>query len=309
MFCSNCGQEIQNGVKFCSNCGKAILIHNIIQKEKNSTNFNREVVIQYLNDLRNLEVIILKLHSCITETTEQIKLLGIPQFFKRNYPDYPRLLLPTGFILLIVQVFMFIHALSNEDTAMLLLGVVSLIIAIFCLFVHSVRKFEYEENEYNYQKRIKEDKERVKKELEKKKVLQQQYKNMEKELNEAENLLENSYSVNLIPLQYRNIQAVFYLYNYLSTSQETLQNALLHCNLEEIKAKMDIMIKQQSDMILEMAIQNSQLSEIREQNSNLLNYAAQTEQNTALASQYARIAANNSRITAWISIANFIKNK
>lgn len=309
MFCSNCGQEIQSGVKFCSNCGNAILINDRIQKEKNSTNFNREVVIQYLSDLRNLEVIILKLSSRRTETTEQIKLLGIPQFFKRNYPDYPRLLLPTGFILLIVQVFMFIHAISNEDTAILLLGVVCLIASIYCLLVHSARKSEYEENEYEYQKRIKEDKDRVKKELDKKKSLQTQIQNIEKELNEAKNLLENSYSVNLIPLQYRNIQAVFYLYNYLSTSQETLQNALLHCNLEEIKTKMDIMIKQQSDMILEMAIQNSQLSEIREQNKNLLNYAAQMEQNTTLAAQYARIAANNSRITAWIGLANYIKDK
>lgn len=39
------------------------------------------------------------------------------------------------------------------------------------------------------------------------------------ELNEA---LQNAYSTNIIPLQFRNIRGVYHLYDYLSTSNQTL---------------------------------------------------------------------------------------
>lgn len=107
---------------------------------------------------------------------------------------------------------------------------------------------------------------------------------------------------------YINIYSIFYLYDYLSTSQESLQSALLHYNLEEIKTRIDEVISQQSEIILQQAIQTAHLEVIENQNTKILKHAAETEQNTALAAQYAQIAANNAEACAWINLAQYIKD-
>lgn len=305
MFCSNCGQEVQSGVKFCSNCGNAILEEKEIKVESSAGVFNRDVVIQYLYDLRNLEIAKVKLHKRMKETTEKCKGLGIPQLLKKRDNSFS-ILGSIGIIILIIAIFMGVVGISTSTIEIIFTSFVSFVSAISCFVIYFKQK---KETEIDYNNSVRNDRQRVEKEKKEKEQLENDYKNIENELTEAESLLQKSYSVNLIPLQYRNIQAIFYLYNYLSTSQENIQSALLQCNLEEVKIKMGTMIEQQSEMILEMAIQNAQLEEMKSQSRRLLNHAAQTERNTALAAQYAKIAANNAEATAWIGIANYIKTK
>lgn len=45
MFCSKCGNEIKEGERFCSNCGKSV---NDIEKDKNSNNFNKKIILVVL---------------------------------------------------------------------------------------------------------------------------------------------------------------------------------------------------------------------------------------------------------------------
>lgn len=107
----------------------------------------------------------------------------------------------------------------------------------------------------------------------------------------AEQLLKKAYAADIIPLQFRNIEGVYYLYDYLSTSKQSLSEALMQANLEAIKQKLDQMIKLQSVQIIQQAQANARLGRIME-------FSEATMNNSAVAAQYAQIAAVNSAVTA-----------
>ncbi len=103
--------------------------------------------------------------------------------------------------------------------------------------------------------------------------------------------LRKAYEPNLIPAQFRNLYGVYYLYDYLSTSQETLTNALLHLDLEQIKNKLDKVIAQQSQQILLAAVQNAQLANVQQQFDQLIDTAKSISTDTAEIAKYSAISA------------------
>lgn len=106
--------------------------------------------------------------------------------------------------------------------------------------------------------------------------------------------LDSAYSANIIPLQFRNIQGIYYLYDYISTSNQSLSEALMQCNLEAIKQKLDSVIELQGKAIIQQAQANAA---IMEQNQHILETAQATMQNTAVAAKYAQICAVNSELS------------
>lgn len=122
----------------------------------------------------------------------------------------------------------------------------------------------------------------------------QQMTSLTQETDEMLKLLKQAYSANIIPLQFRNIQGVYYLYDYLSTSSQSLSNALMQCNLDAIKQKLDEMINLQSEAIVQQAQANAALYE---QNQRILETAQATMENTAVAAKYAQITAVNSELS------------
>ncbi len=130
---------------------------------------------------------------------------------------------------------------------------------------------------------------------------------VEKEIEEAKSLLEKAYNINIIPKQFRNIYAIWFIYDYISTSTESLSAAFLHCDLDKIKQKLDTIIEQQKEIIINQRILMAQNAQMIEQNQQTLNKLASIEQNTERAAQYAEIASNNAEACAWIGMANYIK--
>ena len=118
--------------------------------------------------------------------------------------------------------------------------------------------------------------------------------------------MQTAYSANIIPQQYRNIHAVWFIHDFITTSSETLSSALLHCDLDEIKQKLDTIIEQQKEIIINQSVMMAQNEELISQNQQTLNKLASIETNTAKAGQYAKIAANNAEACAWIGIAKYI---
>lgn len=116
-------------------------------------------------------------------------------------------------------------------------------------------------------------------------------KKIQEEMDSFNKILNKAYSQNIIPLQFRNLTGVFYLYDYLSTSNESLSNALMQCNLEAIKQQLDKIIRLQSKAIIQQAQANAALYE---QNQRILEAAQATMENTAVAAKYAQISAINS---------------
>lgn len=313
MFCQNCGNKLSDDITFCPKCGCK---QEAQIQEKNTADtgryispseINRDITIQYLYDVRALEVAKIKLQKRIEENTEKCKHLGIPQLFAKPDNDSSIPVCGIGFMCLIFATLMVIIGYFGEVGALFVFSFVLGVIAIVCFGFCISKKSKYEQECRVYTDAVSSDKKRVELELAEKSKLEQEVQDTRGELGEAEKLLEKSYGVNLIPKQFRDIYSIFYLYEYLSTSQESLQSALLHYNLEEIKTKMDEVIRLQSEIILQQAIQTAHLEEIQEQNTKMLRHAAETERNTALAAQYAQIAANNAEACAWIGVANYIK--
>ena len=144
---------------------------------------------------------------------------------------------------------------------------------------------------------------------------QNDYKGIFDELDTVNKLLEEEYNLNIIPSTFRNITAVYYLYDFIKTSNQSFTTALVHFDLHEIKSKLNTIIRQNQEIIIQQAYIISQNQEIIEQNqaclkrlSNLERTASDIECNTALAATYSSIAANNAEVCAWIGIANYLKN-
>lgn len=121
------------------------------------------------------------------------------------------------------------------------------------------------------------------------------------EINKFHEMLDKAYSANIIPMQFRTIEGVYYLYDYLSTSNQTLSEALMQANLEAIKQRLDDVIKLQSVNVIQQAQANAKLDNIVQQNVQILEKAERTAANTELAAKYAAISAVNSEIIKQLS--------
>lgn len=149
-----------------------------------------------------------------------------------------------------------------------------------------------------YQQAVQQDKTRVRKELQQRSDLESKRPEYVDRLEQAKQIRDKSYRINIIPQQMRNIYAVYYLYNYLSTSQSSLESAMLHFDLNEIKSKLDTMILQQQ-IILQQAQQIAQNERIIAPNEEIIDHAIATEHNIERGAQYAEVAAANSEVTAF----------
>lgn len=139
-------------------------------------------------------------------------------------------------------------------------------------------------------------------------LMHQQREGITQELASVAKLLESAYAINIIPSQFRyNIHAIFYLHDFVATSMESFTTALLHFDLDEIKAKLDKIISQQESIIIQNAVMIAQNEKILTQNQQQLERLSRIESNTSQAAQYAQIAANNAETCAWISMANYIE--
>lgn len=116
---------------------------------------------------------------------------------------------------------------------------------------------------------------------------------IDSEKSEISEQLQKAYDANIIPLQFRNIQGIYYLYDYISTSNQGLSEALMQCNLEAIKARLDNVINLQGKAIVQQAQANAALYQ---QNQQILITAQATMNNTAIAAKYAAISATNSTL-------------
>lgn len=111
-------------------------------------------------------------------------------------------------------------------------------------------------------------------------------------------MLASEYDVNIIPTQFRNIRGVYYLYDYLSTSKQSLSEALMQFNLEAIKQKLDRMIQQNSTIMLEQRKQNFQLGKLIDLTTYVAVNTDRIAYNTAVTAANTNVIAHNTAVTA-----------
>ncbi|MCF2684290.1 hypothetical protein, partial [Faecalicatena contorta] len=250
-----------------------------------ASTYDREFLVPYLHD-------ICAYHLAIRELDERIRVCNAKLHeYKAGWRAKPQEKIeyvkePTGiisffgfllFLLMLYATYEFFAYPSGRGSApgsfMFLVFVFGYSLGIFMMWkgYDSVKKAK-EQN-----KLIKADYERYTKEYQKyvqevdnqNKMARNQIPNLEQNLkfyvsekNRVESLLAHAYSANVIAKQYRNIYVAVFLYDWFSTSgSNNLDNALGMFVLEEIKAKLDTIIRNQSNIIMNQRIMIAQQRE------------------------------------------------
>jgi hypothetical protein len=126
--------------------------------------------------------------------------------------------------------------------------------------------------------------------------------------------------MNILPSQYRNLPSIYYIYEYMSTSQASLEDTLIHEHMENgiqrIMDKLDVIIAQNEERILLERRIEANTRETAESTQRMLSKQQQmlesmerTEQNTLEAAQAARIAAQYGEINTFFSAATYLERQ
>lgn len=135
----------------------------------------------------------------------------------------------------------------------------------------------------------------------------------DREYRTVQSLLNDFYSMNILPEPYRNIQSVYYLYNYMSTSQESLSNAFLHERIENgiqrILAKLDQIVAQNEEIIFHQRIAEAQNQQIIEQNYEIISELEKSNKTTQEISKKLDVGNNYLRVNNYFAYATYLRQK
>ena len=125
-------------------------------------------------------------------------------------------------------------------------------------------------------------------------------------------LLNSCYGINILANQYRNLPSLYYIYDYMASSQETLKDTLIHEHMENgikrILDKLDYIIEQNQEIIFQNRIQESQNKQLIKNTDTMIKSLEQTENNTQMATQYSKISATYNQVQAYFSLAAYLKS-
>lgn len=291
---------------------------------------DREALITYLNDVRVMETIVVETNKKLAHlnVVDQNKRRSVSSLYvdTNQLPEEPtkpedivnveefKTITKVGIGSIIIGLICLFVEWITFGTLLIVLGIV-IIVAV--VLVKNKKTKEYKEKYALYESKMKVYEEKLKDyesmKLDKVSKANENYNIFDEKKNKAcgmlnkdlfavKKILQKAYSANIIPVQFRNIQGVYYLYDYLSTSNQTLSEALMQCNLEAIKQKLDKMIQLQSEQIVQQAVTNAKLGKIYEVTEATMN-------NTAVAAKYAQIAAINSEVTKKLASSSLAYQK
>lgn len=137
---------------------------------------------------------------------------------------------------------------------------------------------------------------------------------IKEELQRAVDVRNSLYSVNWIPVNYRNIRVAYYISDMVMSSAITVEEALkyyllqeVNNKLDEVLRKLDEIIANQNQLIVNQAVLESQNNELISQNENVIRRIAKTEENAQIAAEYAQVATNYAEANAYFSWATYLK--
>lgn len=304
---------------------------------------NREALLLYLQNIRDLEVARYFLNRKYqmekrnrqqqVEKLKFVKYVQVPEQPKKN--DGVSIVV-IGFIFAALCLYATYGSFSLAGSASGIAGLMNfigwiLLISFLVIIIATIVHIDTLKNDYERRKKAYEDalfynsQEQKRHEKNKQKIASlnrtwYQYEDWyQGELKKIEPILNDFYSMNIIPKRFRNVSAMCYIYEYMSTSQESLSMALLDQHLEDgirrIENKLNTIISDLTDLIYETRCLRQDSQQIIEQNkknidqnNHMLESLQRTEQNTLQAAQYAELSADYSKANAYFSLATYLKN-
>lgn len=296
---------------------------------------NREALILYLRDLRDLEIAKKKISKLYAQDKnrmqDQLCYMKTPNL-KSSYTSIePETFGLIGFGAVIMLLFGFlwwtpkIYSSIGIINSFLKFGyIVFKVFAIvgIIMFVGGVIRLilqikstisdKISDSEHNRNEKI-----RVESNADKIQKVQDEWiqwlKYLESEYNKVDSLLASYYSQNILASQYRNLPALIYIYDYMSTSQESFRDTLIHEHMEngirKILDRLDTIISQNEVIIFNQHRLEAQNNKMVYQNQEMLGSLQRAEQNTLAAAQYGELAANYGKTVAFFAEANYLQKK
>ena len=328
MFCIKCGKELSDELNFCPYCGaktaKSLSGNSSVSSiqsdypshldTKNEYVFNRKVLLNYLGNIRTLEFAINKLESDISYIENRIYHLGIQRTIRpvEGFGGISAII----FLGVVFLVSLLINAGINGDGLMsafqpvlqpiVILAMIASVVIIAIVIISNIVDRSRDVRRYN--REVAAEAERLRYEEEEKNYWIEVLPIYKDDLNKTKVLRDKAYSIGIIPDKCRNIYGAHFLYDNISTSTISLMDAIYLFAFDEISRKLDVVIEQQRQIIMELARSNALNEQIVNQNKEILRHAIATERNTALAAQYSQIAAVNSETVSQIQSYYFFKN-
>lgn len=135
-----------------------------------------------------------------------------------------------------------------------------------------------------------------------------------KRLRDAERIRADLYSVNVIPSRYRTIHAAYFLYDYFESGRETdLDKIIQTMLLDEIVRKMDKLIEQNSEILLNqrMMLAQQERRERDDHNRHLeqMRQIARLEQNQQRQLDNQNMIARNQQVTNFFLEADYLRKR
>ena len=290
--------------------------------------YDRRILIPYLQDVCSMELLCAKITREINESTNRIRQYHSVINRKIIDPEVPKYsdFEPSedigGTLSVIAWIVAFFLGGLWLTQWSIILGLIPVGLGVtLCLYFMYADKKEKKEIESKYQRKLQYweetvvENEKARKEVPKyyTALQQEQKKNkvLQSRLYDAQALRKNLYDVNIIPKQYRNIYAAYYLYDYFSTCRENdLDKIIQTMLLDEIKKKLDKIIVQNEKIILNQRIQQA----LQEQNNQIaaehhrmeLDAIVRLEQNQELQLDYQNMIVQNQVVTNFLLAADYL---
>lgn len=298
--------------------------------------YNREFLVPYLHDLCALYLAERRLENDIWHVKQRIQYCS-----SEHYPAVPKepkpkpaeggFLLAFGGFWIIGGLCLMFGLISGEEMgampleagwAISFLALFLLGVAPFCLGMqlrreveaqnkHAKAQYEVEVDRYERAlERAYRDNEHNKKQLP---ALERKLQGQEAELEKVQDIRRFVYGANVIPKHYRDFYATIFLYDWFAHGgSDDLDMALNTYVLEEIKTRLDRIIEQQSEIILNQRLMLAKQQEsIEAQNRHndmmrqKLNRIQSTEDERL---RYERMTETNTAVTAFFAAANYLHN-
>lgn len=279
---------------------------------------DRRVIIAWLQDVRDLEIARHALDEAYESNLREYKKMGVrdnipaPLEEKVRFPIVPALLAMIYLVCFFRTLNLF--GLIHFVTLIMLMGVV-MFGAWFLSRLHGALSAQKDnkENRRMYEERVKEDRERAAIETLAKPEVAEKIKGIANERQACSDLLDELYQENILPTQNRNIASVIYIYDYMSTSNASLDDALLHAHMEDgvqkIMAKLDYVIEQNEFIILQNRCIESNQKTLVQQNEAIFREVKKATRYAQEASEYARMADLNSKVAGFFSMATYLNDE
>ena len=297
---------------------------------------DRKVLLLYLKDIRDLEFAKYKIDMIYAdeqrkyyETMNELqdyKTVEIPDEKKDNWSSDSYI----GFLIGFIGLFMVLIAFMQEGVKFFDFGDAPVGLMVFALIfwnvicvglimfsiasVQNSAKANKEdiENRKRYNQEVKLANERNR---EMKPKVNYQWRKrsayLKSEKSKVEALLQNYYGLNILANPYRNLASVYYIYDYMSSCQDSLKETLIHEHMENgiqrILEKLDDVIRSNEEMILRTRVLESHSKRIIEQNEELLKSAERMNESNDLIVENTALIANYSKVNAYFSLANYLK--